>query len=370
MGKGYQDALEDSLDRMGGASGRPTDPISQKWNDWLNNSVGAIMFLNVRSAALQGLSIWNYMSPGNMLEFNKDLGSIIASPNSEQRQLFNDLWKDPMLKERRARAGFDVNANEILDAVKDGSLGKFSQKALNKGFFLTSAMDSFAIAAGGTAFVRSEMKAGKSKEEALKAWREKTQEAQQSARPDRVSQQQKAGVSKFILAFANTPAQYFRLSQKAYRTIKAKGLTSPEGMAAARKIAYYMAIQNAIFTMAQSASSALLTGWGGDEEEQKEAENALNSMISTGLRGMGLYGAVLSAAKDAVINAQRESKKSNPDYSKAILKGGLQVSPPLNRKINQIQGIGRAYTYRQEREKTGIRSPSRCSYWKRWGGII
>ena len=353
----YGSALENSLDRMAGASGRPTDPISQKWNDWLNNSVGAIMFLNVRSAALQGLSIWNYMSPGNLIGFNRDLGSIISNPSSAQRKLFNELWNDSSLKERRARAGFDVNASEILDAAKKGDLGRFTKKMLNRGFFLTSAMDSFAIAAGGTAFVRQEMKAGKSKAEALKAWREKTQEAQQSARPDRVSQHQKASVSKFILAFANTPAQYFRLSQKAYRAIKKHGITSKEGMAAARKIAYYMAIQNAIFTMAQSASSALITGWDGDDEEKKEAENQLNSMADTWLRGMGLYGAVLAAAKSAALNSYRESKKSNPDYSKSIVKGALQISPPLNRKINQVQGIGRAYTYKQEREKTGIRSP-------------
>jgi len=355
MGPAYQSAIDNSLKRMSGSSGQPTDAITQKWNDWLNNSVGAIMFLNVRSAALQGLSIWNYMSPSNLYGFNRDLGAIF-NPSSEQRKMFTELWNDPMLKERRARAGFDVNANEILEAAKQGNLGKFTQKALNKGFILTSTMDSFAIAAGGTAYVRNAIKNGVSKEDALQQWREKTQESQQSARPDRVSQQQKASVSKFILAFANTPAQYFRLSQKAYRAIKQHGITSPQGMRAARQIAYYMAIQNAIFTMAQSASTALITGWG-DEEEEKEAQNALNSMISTGLRGMGLYGAVISAAKDAIINASRESEKSNPDYSAAVLKGALQVSPPLNRKINQIQGIGRAYKYRQERSKTGLRSP-------------
>ena len=358
MNDKYQEALSDSLKRMSGSSGVPSDSISQKWNDWLNNSVGAIMFLNVRSAALQGLSIWNYMSPSNIIGFNSDLAKIIASPSSEQKKMFTDLWNDPMMKERRARAGFDVNANEVLEAAKNGDLSKFTQKALNKGFALTSLMDSFAIASGGTAFVRQEMKNGASLEDAKQAWRDKTQEAQQSARPDRVSQQQKAGVSKFILAFANTPAQYFRLSQKAFRTIKQHGITSKEGMAAARKMAYYMAVQNGIFTMMQSASMALLGGFGSDDEKEvQEATNQLNSMMSSVLRGMGLYGAVIDAAKTAALRAYRQSQKSNPDYSKAIVKGALQVSPPLNRKISQIEAIGRAYKYKQERTKTGIRSP-------------
>ena len=44
MGPKYQEALDDSLKRMSGGSDLPTDPISQKWHDWMNKSVGAIMF--------------------------------------------------------------------------------------------------------------------------------------------------------------------------------------------------------------------------------------------------------------------------------------------------------------------------------------
>ncbi len=342
---GYQEALKDSLDRMSGKQGRGADATTSKWQEWLQNSVGTIMFLNFRSAGLQFLSTWNFMSPNNFLGFHKDLAAI-AVKGSQQNKLFKELWNDPMMKERRARAGFDVNAEEIIQHINDPS--KFTAKMLNKGFILTSLMDSVAIASGGTAYINQKTKQGVSKENALKSWRRKTQEAQQSARPDRVSQQQKASVSKLILAFANTPAQYFRLSQKAYRVIKSKGITSPEGMKAARQIAYYMAIQNAIFTMAQSASTALLMGWGGDDEERKQAENSLNSMTDTWLRGMGLLGAVASAAKNATINAYRESNKARPDYGKGILKGAVGVAPPLSRKINDIQAIGNAYKYNEE----------------------
>ena len=354
MGSGYLSAFNDSLSRMSGNTGRGTDSITGPFSEWLQGSVGTIMFLNVRSAGLQFLSTWNFMSPSNIIGFNRDLAGTLVK-GSPQRKLFTRLWNDSMLKERRARAGFDVNAEEILDAVKDGKFQKTVGKVLNKGFYLTSMMDSVAIAAGGVGFVNQEIKSGSTPSEALAKWRKQTQEAQQSARPDRVSQQQKSAVSKFILAFANTPQQYFRLSQKAFRAIQDKGITSPEGKTALRKIAYYTAIQNAIFTMLQSTSMALFMGWDSDDDDtRKEAENQLNSMSDTVLRGMGLLGAVVAAGKNTVLNAVRESDKARPDYGKAILKGTTSVAPPLSRKINDIQAIGNAYKY--DSGKTGFRS--------------
>ena len=39
-----------------------------------------------------------------------------------------------MMKERRARAGFDVNANEITEAMNEGKFGKGVAKLLNKDY--------------------------------------------------------------------------------------------------------------------------------------------------------------------------------------------------------------------------------------------
>ena len=36
--------------------------IEQVWNNWVNNSVGAIMFLNSRSAVLQTISMINFIN--------------------------------------------------------------------------------------------------------------------------------------------------------------------------------------------------------------------------------------------------------------------------------------------------------------------
>ncbi len=349
IGDGYSDALNNSLERMAGVTKPEAQGATKNWSDWLQNSVGTIMFLNFRSAGLQLLSLANYATPGNMFGFAKELFTPSNKP------LFKELWNDPMLKERRSRAGFDVNADEIFAGMAEGKFSGSTSRILKAGFITTSFVDSLAIAGGGMAYISQGLKDGtfKNKAEALSSWRSKTQEAQQSSRPDRVSKEQKAPISKLVLAFANTPQQYFRLSQKAYRVIKAKGLGSKEGRAAAVKIGYYMAIQNAIFTALQAGMWDLLKDDELDDKDRKRIEDGVNSMSDTILRGMGLYGAVASAAKNVARNAYYESEKVNPDYGKSSLKGAVGVAPPLSRKINDLLAIGSTYKY--DKDKKGVR---------------
>ena len=355
LGEKYQKALENSLQRMrsGKTGSQATTKIGQKWHDFLQGSVGVTMFFNFRSAALQMLSVGNYaLASDNPMAVISKIATGYTDP--AMRKTFSELWNSGYLKERRARAGFDVNATEMLLAAKNGNLGAFQKKLLNKGFAATSFVDSMAIAWGGAAFIESRPK-GMSRKEAIKQWKEQTEEAQQSSRPDRVSQYQTEGVSKFILAFANTPAQYFRLSQKAFRQIKA-GKDVKKNLI---KLSYYAAIQNAIFTMAQSASTALLYGLSGDDEQDKEALAAYNSMIGSYLRGMGLVGASFDAAKNVIMEAVRQEGKANPDHVTTALKA-ISISPPLNRKIQDLIAIGRAHNYNQEDKwiTTGARAGS------------
>ena len=225
------------------------DDTTRRWNDWAQGSVGTIMFWNFRSAALQLLSVGNYgfSSEVNTAQFIGNLAKGIArlpfdlaNKNSKLRKRLDHAY----LKERRARAGFDVNMQELADSIQGSkNFSEITKKILNWGFKATAAVDSLAIALGGEAFVE----AGGNE----KAWIEQTEEAQQSSRPDRVSQWQTTGISKFVLAFANTPAQYFRLGQKAFRTIKDPNSTTKDKMGAASRVMWYMAAQNAIFVALQ-----------------------------------------------------------------------------------------------------------------------
>ncbi len=343
----YHGALENSLQRMtsGKTGTQATTKIGQAWHDFLQGSVGVTMFWNFRSAALQMLSTFNYA-----LESDTPLQTMMDMFNPANKKLAMELYNNPYLKERRKRAGFDVNANEMFSQVSSGEFGKARSKLLNWGFKATSTVDSMAIAWGGAAFVKSKRasinkKTGKkfTKDEAISAWIEQTEEAQQSSRPDRVSQMQTEGISKFILAFANTPQQYFRLAQKATREIR-QGKNVKKNVA---KIAYYMAVQNAMFTALQSASMALFSGLSGDDEQDKEALSAYNSMMGTVLRGMGLNGAALDAAKNVIMEAVKQEGKANPDHVATALKA-ISISPPLNRKIQDLIAIGRSHNFDSE----------------------
>ena len=350
LGTKYGDALDDALNRMSGHDGMGTDPLTGRWNRWATGAVGATMFLNVKSAALQLISASNYMLETNPLKF---MGNFANLPQLQKDAKM--LWNDQFLKERRSRAGYDVNMEELANSLTNDDMGEGIRKLLTKGFVLTSTMDSSAIALGGAAYYRTLRQQGKSHEEAIKQWREKSEEAQQSSRADWVSQQQKSGASKYILAFANTPQQYFRLSQKAWRTIKDKNATGPQKAAAVSKIFYYMGVQNAIFSSAQALSNALLFGWDGDEAEKDEAVGILNSMSNSVLRGMGFYGAIINSVKEMAYRVHKQSKKPNPNYDMALLKGAVEISPPLGKKVKDLIAIGSAFKY--DKDETGVKSP-------------
>ena len=328
----FADALESSLQRMEtGKSGvAAPDGTTSKWNQWALGSVSNIMFLNFRSAALQLLSVGNYAfesgRPGKFL-----LEMFNPANLSEARK----LWNDSYLKERKARAGFDVNAADAMELLgNSGTFGSFTKKLLNFGFAATSAVDRTAISWGGAAF----MKAGGTR----KAWIEASEAAQQSSRADRVSQWQTSGVARYVLAFANTPQQYFRLALQAGREIR-QGKNVTGNLA---KIGYYMAVQNLLFSSMQAASYALLGI--DDEKEEEEALGIINSAAGTILRGMGLYGAILDSLKNVLVEKYRqENYKTNPDYVASMMKAA-SISPPLNRKLSELRQIGQAYQYGED----------------------
>ena len=140
------------------------------------------------------------------------------------------LMNSDYLVERREGLKINVSESEIADAVRDSKNKVKSAIAflLSKGFVMTRFADSFAIATGGASFyrnrVKSYIKKGLSEKEAQdKAFldfREITEENQQSSRPDRISQQQAGPLGRIILAFANTPAQYARIIQRAASDLK------------------------------------------------------------------------------------------------------------------------------------------------------
>ena len=135
-------------------------------------------------------------------------------------------------------------------------------------------------------------------------FREIAEESQQSSRPDRISKQQAGPLGRIILAFANTPAQYARLMQKAASDLKNRRGDDKTNIS---KIIYYGAIQNVIFNALQQALFAMAFGDDTDEEKKQEKYvNIVNGMADSLLRGIGFHGAAISTLKNTIMKLDRD----------------------------------------------------------------
>ena len=358
-GKPYREAMENILKRMstGKNTSSGSDRLAARFTDWLTNSVGAIMFFNTRSAVLQTISAVNFVnfSDNNVLK----AGQAFAN----QPQYWSDfkkLFNSPFLLDRRSGLKLNVNEADIADMAKGPGNGARNVIAgiLKAGFLPTQLADSFAIASGGASFYRNRIKAlqkeglteAEAEEQAFRDFREIAEESQQSSRPDKISQQQAGPLGRVVLAFANTPAQYARLIKKA-----ASDLKNGRGDAKTNisKIIYYGVAQNLLFSALQQALFAI--AFDDDEEDEKKNEkyfNIVNGMSDSILRGVGVGGAIVSVVKNTAIRLAKEADKKSPKYQDAVVKGVLQISPPISSKVGKLQSAGRSFSWNQEEMRT------------------
>jgi hypothetical protein len=358
-GTDFREALEDSLFRMKNGTNRSsTDKFAGAWASWVNNSSGAIMFLNTRSAVLQLIASTNFIN----LSDNNPISAAAAFADQPQYwKDFAELWNSNSLKERRSGLKSDVDQAELANAVK-GSKNKVKAALsylLKIGYTPTQMADSFAICSGGAAFYRNRIdtykKQGLSEEDAKsKAFQDflaTSEESQQSADPSKISQQQASSIGRIILAFGNTPMQYNRLMKKA-----ARDLINGRGDAKTHisKILYYGFVQNMIFSSLQAALFAMVFDDEPEDEKgklakkEKESEkysSIANSMLDTILRGTGVYGAIVSTVKNTLNQYIKQEKKGfKGDQAKTII-SALGISPPIGSKAQKLYSAIQTYTF-------------------------
>jgi len=360
-GKPYRIALENILARMksGRNRGFGGDALTGRFTDWISNSIGTIMFLNSRSAVLQTISAVNFInwSDNNLYAAAK----AFANPKQWSKD-FMTLMNSPFLIERRNGLKIDVNESEIADLANTSTnkAKAIMGQLLKAGFLPTQIADSFAIASGGASFYRNRInslvKAGYTTAEAekiaMRDFRETATESQQSSDPSRISQQQAGPLGRIILAFANTPAQYARLTKKAVLDIKnGRGDLKTN----VSKIIYYMVVQNIIFTALQQALFAVAFGDEDDEDEMNKKYFRMgNSMADSILRGLGFAGAAVSVAKNVAIKIAEESGKKAPKFDDAAWKL-LEISPPISSKVSKFRSAGRTFSWnKKEIKKEGL----------------
>jgi hypothetical protein len=351
-GTRYVNALKNSIARMKSGRNRPSQPgaYEQRWLNWVNNSVGTIMFFNRRSAMMQMLSFANFVNWSD----NNPLKAGIAFANQPAYwKAWSKIFNSPKLKERRGGLKSDVQEQEIASQAKNSKDKASAVIAylLKIGFTPTQLADSFAIATGGATFLinrtKTYKKQGLSQAEAeAKAFEDFSaisDETQQSGDPMLISAQQASHLGRLVLAFQNTPMQYTRLMKKA-----GQDLINGRGDAKTNisKIAYYGFVQNLIFSGLQNALFALIPGFDDEEKEDEQyekiintkTERIVNSMVDTILRGSGLTGAVVSTLKNTINRYYKEEKKGyNADHAYTLLELA-NVSPPIGSKLRKVYG--------------------------------
>ena len=371
-GSRFRSALEDVLYRMETGRTRSSgsaDAISNKWMRWLNNSVGAIMFINTKSALLQTISMINYV---NYVD-NNPLQAAKAFANQKQYWAdFTMIFNSDFLKQRRKGLKTDVQTAEIASAVANATNKAQAAVAylLKKGFLPTQMADSFAIAAGGATFYRNRVKTylneglsqKEAEEKAFNDFRNSTEESQQSARPDRISQQQVSNAGRLLLNFQNYPMQQARLFKKALVGLARGTGNKKEHLS---RIVFYGFAQNMIFLSLQNALFAMLFDHDDEEEEQKlfdtKMERILNGMVDTMLRGSGIAGGVIATGKNTILKAIQELEKGGRANEANIILEALNLSPAVGSKLRKINKGFRTYKYNKdaidEMSKLNINNP-------------
>ena len=346
LGPAYHSALKDAVFKMQTGKAIPEKPTETSifWN-WFRGAVSGTMFFNSRSASLQLLSTANFIN----YKENNIFAAAKAFANLPQFwKDFKTIYNSPYLVSRRGGLRTEIDFaefKEIFDKKRGNIFRRAIGRLLDEGFLLTKAGDSTAISWGGALLYRNKinsyLKQGDTKEEAeRKAMldvQRVSESTQQSARLDKLSQQQTTrSIGRVFLAFQNTSMQYNRIIIKAVKDLAARRGDPKEHIG---KIVYYLGFQNALFSALQSGMQYVLLGGEFEEEEieQKWIRTA-NGTLDSFIRGYGWWGVTLAAAKNTLIETYLQYSKDNPTRIAEIdiLVEAAQVAPPIGIKARQI----------------------------------
>ena len=342
-GPEYVDALNDMIWRMENGNNRVFGSNKQvnRWMNWITNSIGAIMFFNTRSALLQTLSTLNFINWGD----NNPVAAAKALANFPQfLKDFVTIFNSDFLKQRRGGLKLDVNEAALANSLvgQKNKVKAIISYLLKKGFLPTQIADSFAIAAGGATFLRNRtntyLKQGLSLQEAeAKAFQDMvdaSEPVQQSSDPALISKEQASILGRMVLAFQNVTMQYSRRMKKAIIDLaKRRG----DFKTNVSRILYYGFVQNVVFNALQSALFALSFDDDLDEEKKYNKQvRVANGMSDSLLRGLGVPGAVVSTAKNVVMEYYKQNAKGFRGDQAYTLIQAFNVSPPIGSKARKL----------------------------------
>ena len=364
-GSKFREAIEDSLRRMKSGSNRPVgySRVVNEILDWLNASVGAIMFVNMRSGLLQLTSAINFVNWGD----NNIAAAAKAFASKAYFPTVMKLMNSDYLVNRRDGLKINVNEAELVERGRKGGIQGVISYLLDKGFIITRIMDTLAIATGGATFYINRTATyekqvnpdtGKlytkveAEAKAFEDFYAIAEETQQSSNPSKISQQQASNAGRVILSFQNVTMQYNRRSKKAiqnlYNRRRIPGLTQRESdLSHISQIVYYTTVQNIIFHSLQNALFALLFQGDEDEKDQNKTARIANGMLDSLLFGLGFGGAAISTVKNIMLELNKQHGKETPKYEEAVW-SAFDFSPVLDSKVRKLRSGFKTFSWERE----------------------
>jgi len=370
-GSKFRESLVDSLRRMKTGSNRPVfvgsgSRIVNEMMDWLNSSVGAVMFLNMRSGLLQLISNVNFINWGD----NNIYNAAKAFTSKDYFPTVLKLLNSDYLVNRRDGLKINVNEAELADAGRQGGIKGMINYILDKGFAITRIMDSVAIATGGATFFinRKQSLQNRVNSETGKLYTEQeadaktfddfyaiAEETQQSSNPSRISQQQASLAGRVILSFQNVTMQYNRKTKKSiqdlYNRRTKPGMTQRESdLSNLSSVMYYVAVQNLVFNALQQALFALAFDDEPEEKDKDKAANIANGMLDSLLFGLGFGGAIVSTVKNVAMKIADESEKKSTQY-RDVVWSVFDISPVLDSKVRKLRTAAKTFDWNMDEIK-------------------
>ena len=320
-GSVWATSMKDSLERIATGRNRRANlgGFTEKVFDWFNNSIGGIMFLNMRSGTLQLLSSFN-----SLVQHPKAYMAGITSTLDNKKVAYDAILNSSFYIQRGG--GTDITLEEMHQ-----SKGKVA-KILKEGYFVTKTMDKAAIMTSGLPLVAGLIETGHSVEEAIQIFEAISKETQQSVGPERLGMESRTLAGRMLLAFSSVNQAYNRVMHRNWNDMWAKDQTAAGRAGNLAQIVFYGGIQNMAFNMLQGWLFSALDLEEDDDDRYKLA----NGMFDTIARGSGMMGAVLVILKNSARAVTSYDKVTPYAVDKAIVKAFSGV-PAVGTKLRQLK---------------------------------
>ena len=133
------------------------------------------------------------------------------------------------------------------------------------------------------------------------------------------------------------------------------------------KIAYYGGVQSMIFYGLQTALWSSLFGDDDEEDLEEKQIRVINGMMDSLLRGGGIGGAVVSTAKNTILEFIEQDAKNDdgiyftdPNHAYTVIEA-LNLSPPIGIKARKLYSATQTYQFNRDvidqMSKTDIDNP-------------